>query len=324
MVHSASFFCLIEEDLDILNKNLKNMVGAKHPILYAAAEHLFQAGGKRLRPVIVLLASRATVKDGNILDSHRRLAEITEIIHTASLVHDDVLDDCSTRRGMKTVHSTFSVKIAILAGDFLFAQSSWYLANLGQLNVVKIISKVITDFAEGEVRQGSTHFDISVSMEHYIEKSFYKTASLIAASSQGASILTSPNKSMSNSLYLYGKHLGLAFQIIDDVLDITSSSEILGKPQGSDLKNGNLTAPILFTATENDQIVEYVNREFSHSEDIVKCLNIIEASKGIQKSKDLASEHIQAALMSLKPLEKNNKYVSGLNDLALYTLERLN
>lgn len=324
MANSTAFFYLIEEDLNILNKNLKNMVGAKHPILYAAAEQLFKAGGKRLRPVIVLLAAKATINNEQIFDSHRRLAEITEIIHTASLVHDDVLDDCSTRRGMETVHSTFSVKIAILAGDFLFAQSSWYLANLGQLNVVKIISKVITDFAEGEVRQGSTHFDISVSMENYIEKSFYKTASLIAASCQGTAILTGSNTTICNSLYLYGKHLGLAFQIIDDVLDITSSSEVLGKPQGADLKNGNLTAPLLFTISEKNDVIKLIDREFGYKNDIANCLEQITKSKGVQKSKDLASEHIQTALTSLNPLDKNNIYVIGLKQLALYTLERLN
>nr|QUE28018.1 preA [Sahlingia subintegra] len=324
MENSTSFFYLIEEDLQILNNNLKNMVGAKHPILYAAAEHLFRAGGKRLRPIIVLLASKTTINNKNISNSQRRLAEITEIIHTASLVHDDVLDDCSTRRGMKTVHSTFNTKIAILAGDFLFAQSSWYLANLGQLNVVKTISKVITDFAEGEVRQGSTHFDISVSMENYIEKSFYKTASLIAASCQGTGMLTGSNPTICNSLYLYGKHLGLAFQIIDDVLDVTSSSKVLGKPQGADLKNGNLTSPILFTAAENTTVVEYINREFGYKEDIDKCLENITQGKGIQKSKDLASEHIQAALMSLDSFDNNNKYLLGLKELALYSLERLN
>nr|QUE28717.1 preA [Porphyrostromium japonicum] len=324
MANSNSFLYLVEEDLNILNQNLKNMVGAKHPILYAAAEHLFQAGGKRLRPVIVLLASKATVKNEDISDSNRRLAEITEIIHTASLVHDDVLDDCSTRRGMKTVHSAFNIKIAILAGDFLFAQSSWYLANLGQLNVVKIISKVITDFAEGEVRQGSTHFDISVSIDNYVEKSFYKTASLIAASCQGAAILTHSDKTICNSLYLYGKHLGLAFQIIDDVLDITSSSEVLGKPQGADLRNGNLTAPVLFTASDNYHIVDYINREFGYPEDVSKCLELINNNKGVQKSKDLASEHVQTALVSLSCLDNDSKYIIGLKELALYTLERLN
>nr|AOM68173.2 prenyl transferase [Rhodochaete parvula]ARO91229.1 prenyl transferase [Rhodochaete parvula] len=323
MKYTNSFLQLVEKDLEILDNNLKNMVGAKHPILYAAAQHLFQAGGKRIRPIIVILVSKSLAKSTTILTSQRRLAEITEIIHTASLMHDDIIDDCSIRRGINTVHNTFNTKIAVLAGDFLFAQSSWYLANLGQLEVVKIISKVITDFAEGEVRQGSSNFDISLSIEKYIEKSFYKTASLISASCQGAAMLSKNNELTAYKLYLYGKHLGLAFQIIDDILDITSSSTILGKPQGSDLKNGNLTAPILFTISENTKITKYIEREFAEINDINSTLNSIKLSKGLQKAKDLANEHIQSALSSIEYLDKNNQDIKGLQDIANYTLQRL-
>ena len=170
-------FLTIDQDLQLLNDNLKKLIGAKNPILYAAAEHLFAAGGKRVRPAIVLLVGKATELNKSLKNEHKRLAEITEIIHTASLLHDDVIDECNTRRGIKTVHRTFSNKVAVLAGDFLFAQSSWYLANLENVEVVKTISKVITDFAEGEVRQGITNFDTSLSIEKYLEKSFYKTGS---------------------------------------------------------------------------------------------------------------------------------------------------
>nr|YP_010336920.1 prenyl transferase [Madagascaria erythrocladioides]QUE28954.1 preA [Madagascaria erythrocladioides]UNJ16505.1 prenyl transferase [Madagascaria erythrocladioides] len=323
MNQTTSFFNLIQKDIEILNNNLKKMVGAKHPILYAAAEHLFKAGGKRIRPIIVLLVAKATSQNSTILNEQRRLAEITEIIHTASLVHDDVLDDCGTRRGIKTVHSAFNTKIAVLAGDFLFAQSSWYLANLGQLEVVKIISKVITDFAEGEVRQGSARFDITISLNNYTEKSFYKTASLIAASCQGTAMLADERKEISYNLHLYGKHLGLAFQIIDDILDITSSSTVLGKPEGSDLKNGNLTASIFFCALKNKQVQKSIKREFTEPNDIFNTLEQIKNSKGIQKAKDLASEHVQTALQCLKCLDQHNKDVQGLKYLANYTLQRL-
>ena len=301
-------FELINNDLMILNDNLKKMVGAKHPILYAAAEHLFKAGGKRMRPAIVLLVSKATVNkefQQQISPEHKRLAEITEIIHTASLVHDDVIDDCETRRGINTVHSKFNTKVAVLAGDFLFAQSSWYLANLNNVEVVKIISKVITDFAEGEVRQGLTNFDYKISINDYIEKSFYKTASLIAASCQGASMLSKCNQNTQKTFYLYGKHLGLAFQIIDDILDIISSSNTLGKPAGSDIKNGHLTAPLIFALEENPDLHKLVNREFQHSNDINTAINIIKNTKGIQKAKDLAEEHIQIALKIIHKIDPN-------------------
>ena len=148
MTSAISLFSPVEADLSLLTDNLKNLVGARHPILYAAAEHLFGAGGKRIRPAIVLLLARATVSEEDILPQHRRLAEITEMIHTASLVHDDVVDESSVRRGVPTVHSNFGNRIAVLAGDFLFAQSSWYLANLDNLTVVKLLSQVIMDLAE--------------------------------------------------------------------------------------------------------------------------------------------------------------------------------
>nr|UNJ16453.1 prenyl transferase [Boldiaceae sp.] len=320
MKSNIKFDTSIKEDIKILNRNLRNLVRAQHPILYAAAEHLFIAGGKRLRPAIILLVSKATNKE--ILPSQRRLAEITEIIHTASLVHDDVIDDCSTRRGIKTVHSTFNTKIAVLAGDFLFAQSSWYLANLNQLDVVKIISKVITDFAEGEVKQNLNLFDVTVSINDYIEKSFYKTASLIAASCQATSILTNNNYAMSLNLYLYGKHLGVAFQIIDDILDIISSGSILGKPEGSDLKNGNLTAPCLFTLFKTNYIKNIIKREFSEYNDINIILEEIKKGKGILKARDLAAEHLQASLNCLKELDKSDSK-QELHNLTEYILNRL-
>nr|YP_009774069.1 prenyl transferase [Caulacanthus okamurae]QIZ74686.1 prenyl transferase [Caulacanthus okamurae] len=299
MTISKKIFLPVQQDLLILNNNLKKMIGAKNPILYAAAEHLFEAGGKRIRPAIVLLISRITNEQKITLNEQRRLAEITEIIHTASLVHDDVVDECNTRRGVKTVHYTFSTKIAVLAGDFLFAQSSWYLANLNNLEVVKTISKVITDFAEGEIRQGTNNFNVKISIDDYIEKSFYKTASLIAASCKGAVMLNCKSKKTQNNFYQYGKHLGLAFQIIDDILDIIGSNKSLGKPAGSDLKNGNLTSPLIFALEENPELYQLVRREFQNNGDIEKAIAIIKETNGLKKAKDLAEEHIQAALHSL-------------------------
>lgn len=303
---STNIFKSVQEDLLTLDSNLKHMVGAKHPILYAAAEHLFYGGGKRIRPALVILIARTTINNKNILPEHYRLAEITEIIHTASLVHDDIVDECSTRRGIKTVHNAFNTKVAVLAGDFLFAQSSWYLANLNNLQVVKVISKVITDFAEGEIRQGLVNFDPTISINDYIEKSFYKTASLLAASCKGAAMLSNCSESEQNDFYLYGKHLGLAFQIIDDILDIIGSNQSLGKPAGSDLINGNLTSPILFALEERPELYNIINREFNKKTDIPYTIQLIKTSHGINKAKDLANEHIQIALTILG---KNTKYI---------------
>ena len=295
-----SIFLVIKVDLDILNTNLKTMVRARNPILYAAAEHLFSAGGKRLRPTIVFLVAQTIIKSKSVLAAHQRLAEITEIIHTASLVHDDVLDDCAVRRGINSVHNAFDTKIAVLAGDFLFAQSSWYLANLENLEAVKIISKVIIDFAEGEIQQNLNQFDLTISLPAYIEKSFYKTASLIASSCKATTIISNEDVNEQNCIYSYGKHLGLAFQLIDDILDITKSATVLGKPTGSDLRNGNLTASIFFALYEHSELHLMIEREFYKDTDLMQAFSLIQNSTAIQQAKDLAQEHLQAAISSLQ------------------------
>jgi all-trans-nonaprenyl-diphosphate synthase len=322
MISVSSFFAPVEDDLSLLIKNLTNLVGAQHPILGAAAEHLFSAGGKRIRPAIVLLVSRATMLDQDITLRHRRLAEITEMIHTASLVHDDVIDTAELRRKVPTVNSLFGNRIAVLAGDFLFAQSSWYLANLDNLEVVKLLSEVIKDFAEGEIQQSLSSFDPSLSLESYLEKSYYKTASLIANSAKAAAILSSTTPEIAENLYQYGRNLGLAFQIVDDILDFTSPTEILGKPAGSDLASGNLTAPVLYALEEKPQLRGLIEREFSEEGDLEKALEMVKSSSGIERSRKLAEEHGRLALKYLDCLKPSSSS-QALAELTHYVLSRV-
>jgi all-trans-nonaprenyl-diphosphate synthase len=318
----TSLFAPVEADLKVLAENLKSLVGARHPILYAAAEHLFSAGGKRVRPAIVLLVARATLPDEDITPRHRRLAEITEMIHTASLVHDDVLDTAETRRGIPTVHDQFGNRVAVLAGDFLFAQSSWYLANLDNLTVVKLLSRVIMDLAEGEIQQSLSSFDTEMSIETYLEKSYFKTASLLANSAKASAILSDlPQETISDKMYLYGRHLGLAFQIVDDILDFTSSTEVLGKPAGSDLAGGNLTAPVIYAMQEQPRLAELIVGEFEKEGDLEKALGLIHSSTGIDKSWALAKEHVGLALEQLTDLTPSHAK-SALIEMGDYVLQR--
>jgi all-trans-nonaprenyl-diphosphate synthase len=315
-------FSRIQQELKSLDYNLGSMTGPRHPVLYAAAEHLFQAGGKRIRPSIILLIGKATSEDGILKNEHMRLAEITEIIHTASLLHDDVIDDCSTRRGVDTVNSQFSNKVAVLAGDFLFAQSSWYLANLNNLEVVKVISKVITDFAEGEVQQALANFNTAISISNYISKSFYKTASLIASGCKAAAIISGDDISTQNQFYNYGKHLGLAFQITDDILDIVGTNQSMGKPAGSDFKNGNLTSPLLFALNESHKLYRLIEREFGEEGDTDQALELIRSTNGIEQAKDLASEHAQASIQYLKHMQ-SNEYIEDLAFISKHIIDRI-
>ena len=294
----------VEADLDALLADLRSLIGAGHPILQAAAEHLFAAGGKRLRPGIVLLISRAISPAGELESRHRRLAEITEMIHTASLVHDDVVDEASTRRGVDTVHSRFNHRVAVLAGDFLFAQASWHLANLNDLEVVKLLSRVIMDLADGEVKQGLFRYDTGQNFETYLEKSYCKTASLIANSARAAGVLTGLNPTQLDSLYRFGRQLGLAFQVVDDILDFTGSDQQLGKPAASDLASGYLTAPALYALEERPALAGLIEREFSQDGDLEQALDLVRSSQAITRSRALAqgfADEARDALSWLPP-----------------------
>nr|WP_019507977.1 solanesyl diphosphate synthase [Pleurocapsa sp. PCC 7319] len=319
---TTSLLAPVENDLQILTDNLKKLIGARHPILGAAAEHLFAAGGKRIRPAIVLLVSRATMPDHQLTHHHRRLAEITEMIHTASLVHDDVVDEADLRRNVKSVNNLFDNKIAVLAGDFLFAQSSWYLANLDSLQVVKLLSEVIRDYAEGEILQSINCFDTSASIDAYLDKSYYKTASLMANSSKASAVLSDATPEVIENLYHYGRNLGLAFQIVDDILDFTTSTEVLGKPAGSDLASGNLTAPVLYALEQRPYLKILIEREFSEPDDLSTALELIKNSDGIEQARQLAKDHARMAAQNLSCLAASDS-TKALNQLTDYAVSRL-
>lgn len=321
----TNLFEVVADDLQTLNQNLQSIVGAENPVLMSAAEQIFGAGGKRMRPALVFLVSRATaevVGMKELTTEHRRLAEIIEMIHTASLIHDDVLDESDMRRGKETVHQLYGTRVAVLAGDFMFAQSSWYLANLENIEVIKLISQVIKDFASGEIKQASSLFDCDVELEEYLIKSYYKTASLIAASTKGAAIFSGVDSSVSMQMYDYGKNLGLSFQVVDDILDFTQSAEQLGKPAGSDLAKGNLTAPVIFALEQSPKLREIIESEFCESGSIDDAIELVKSSGGIERAQELAKEKADLAIQNLRCLPQGS-YQSALEEMVLYNLERI-
>ncbi|KAG9447494.1 hypothetical protein H6P81_013622 [Aristolochia fimbriata] len=301
----SSLIEAVSDDMQTLNKNLLSIVGSENQVLISAAEQIFGAGGKRLRPALVFLVSRATAEIAGLRDltlQHRRLAEIIEMIHTASLIHDDVLDDSGLRRGKETIHQIYGTRVAVLAGDFMFAQSSWYLANLENLEVIKLISQVIKDFASGEIKQASSLFNCDITLEDYLIKSYYKTASLIAASTKGAAIFSGVSSNIREQMFEYGKNLGLSFQVVDDILDFTQSEEQLGKPAGSDLANGNLTAPVIFALEQEPKLRDLIDSEFSEPGSLDTAIELVSKSGGIKRAQDLAREKAELAIRSLQYL----------------------
>ncbi|CAL0310214.1 unnamed protein product [Lupinus luteus] len=324
-ISSTQLFDVVADDLQMLNKNLQSIVGAENPVLMSAAEQIFSAGGKRMRPALVFLVSRATAELlglNELTAKHRRLAEIIEMIHTASLIHDDVLDESDLRRGKKTVHQLFGTRVAVLAGDFMFAQSSWYLANLENIEVIKLISQVIKDFASGEIKQASSLFDCDVKLDEYLIKSYYKTASLMAASTKGAAIFSGADNSLSEKMYEYGKNLGLSFQVVDDILDFTQSAEQLGKPAASDLSKGNLTAPVIFALEKEPKLRDIIESEFSETGSLDEAIELVKGCGGIERAQELAKEKADLAIQSLQCLPQS-VFRLALQDMVAYNLQRI-
>ncbi|RLM99496.1 solanesyl-diphosphate synthase 2, chloroplastic [Panicum miliaceum] len=324
----SSLLEVVSDDLLNLNNNLKSLqqlVGAENPVLVSAAEQIFGAGGKRLRPALVFLVSRATAELAALSElttEHQRLAEIIEMIHTASLIHDDVIDDSGMRRGKETIHQLYGTRVAVLAGDFMFAQSSWFLANLENIEVIKLISQVIKDFASGEIKQASSLFDCDITLDDYLLKSYYKTASLIAASTRSAAIFSGVGTSICEQMYEYGRNLGLSFQVVDDILDFTQSAEQLGKPAGNDLAKGNLTAPVIFALQDEPRLREIINSEFSEPGSLGAAIELVHRSDGIRRAQELAKEKGDLAIQSLQCLPRS-EFRSTLEKVVHYNLQRI-
>lgn len=290
---------------------------------------VFKAGGKRLRPALTMLSSKASLKDGDEISRlHIILAVLTELIHTASLVHDDVIDQASLRRGESTVNKKWNDKLAVLIGDLLFAQASICLARLMNPQIVGIYGQVLGDLCAGEIRQMRQQFSAVVDWDAYIQKSVHKTASLFAAGCQSSAILNKREEAVVASLKDYGVNLGVCFQIVDDLLDVTGNTDQLGKAAGSDLGNGVITAPALFVLEQDDasatRLKELINtRAVSQKEGLAEALAVISQAGGIEKTVKLATKYANAAKANLDCL-KPSTYKDSLAAIADYLLVRTN
>jgi all-trans-nonaprenyl-diphosphate synthase len=295
----------VKSELEIVEQWLNTNLVDDSPFIAELLGQVFQAGGKRIRPALCLLSAKATAPNPNELSRLQIiLAVLTELIHTASLVHDDVLDSASVRRGQETVNRKWSDKLAVLIGDLLFAQASVCLARLMNPPVVGIYGQVLGDLCAGEIRQMRQQFATNIDWDAYIQKSIWKTASLFAAGTQSAPLLNACPMETSARLKEYGLNLGICFQIVDDLLDYTASSTTLGKPAGNDLAQGVVTAPALFILERKDKdsarLEELINsRAVGTPDGIGEALAIIRNGGGIEGTVDLARTYANKAKASL-------------------------
>ncbi len=271
-------------------------------------------------------ADAAAPADWEMIEaSQRRLAEITEMIHTASLLHDDVIDLADTRRGVGSVNSVFGNKLAILAGDFLLARASVCLARLRNVPVVELLSTVIEHLVKGEVMQmRATLRNATASadaFDAYMRKSFYKTGSLMANSCRAAALLGNMSPAVQEAAYGYGKNVGLAFQLVDDMLDFTGSADSLGKPALNDLTQGLVTAPVLFASEQRPALLDMMKRRFEVPGDVEAAVAAVESTGGVEATRQYALAHAQLALDGIAQLAPS-PYRTALAALVVKVVDR--
>jgi len=291
----VSPFELIRKDLKLLTGSLKSLVQSDHPVLTTVAEYLLSGSeSKRVRPAIVLLMSRACAHGAEPNAHQQRLAEITEMYHTASLLHDDIVDQLDS--SCSSAHVNFGNKVAVLGGDFLLARASIQLARLPDPEIIEMMSRVLEHIAQGEIMQMRDSWELKSRIEHYKEKSFLKTGSLIANSCKGSALLGQQNQAVAGIAYDYGLNVGVVLQLTEDILQHS------GKSAHADLLKGNTTAPLLYALEEQEALRPLMQRCFAYEGDAERAFEMISQSGAIERTRVEAENHSRVALEHLSRL----------------------
>ncbi|MFD0827788.1 heptaprenyl diphosphate synthase component II [Neobacillus sp. M.A.Huq-85] len=308
-------YSFLNSDINVIEKKLEETIKSDSFLLKQASMHTLQAGGKRIRPIFVLLAGKFGHYD---IETMKDVAVALELIHMASLVHDDVIDDADLRRGQPTVKSKWDNQIAMYTGDFVFALSLELMSNIKDPAAHKILANTIVEVTIGEIQQIKDKYRFNQNFRDYFRRIKRKTALLIAASCQLGAIAAGASESVHKNLYRFGYYVGMSFQITDDILDFTASEAELGKPAGSDLLQGNITAPVLY-AMENAKIREEIIKvnENTQPDQISEIITLIKQSGAIEKSIALSDLYLDKALAVLEELP-TNKAKKTLRDIAKY------
>src|SRR5690625_2639137 len=291
----------LKNDLHDIENSLKQTIQADNPILSEAAIQLLEAGGKRIRPAFVLLASQF----GNYnLDYIKKVAISLELIHMATLVHDDVVDKSDLRRGKPTIMKMYGNRIAMHTGDYILARALEEITKVNHPEIHKLLSKTLVEVCIGEIEQIRYKYNYEQNLRDYLRRIKRKTALLIASSCKLGALAGGLDLKKANYMYKYGYNIGMSFQIIDDILDITSTPETLGKPTGNDLIQGHVTLPVLY-AMENKQFSQKLMEIFSDDlqvseKDMKDLLLILRETDAIERSYDLSNRYIQRALNILE------------------------
>ncbi len=294
----------MKPELAYVEQQMEATIDTDQHVLFQASTHLLKAGGKRIRPVFVLLSGQFGTYDR---EKVMKVAASLELIHMATLVHDDVIDDAATRRGNLTVKSKWDNRIAMYTGDYLFAKALTVVTDIDNEELHCILSKAMVDMSIGEMEQIRLFYDTDQSVYDYLLRIRRKTAILIAISCQLGAIAAGATRDVARRLYRFGYNVGMAFQIIDDILDINGTEKQIGKPPGSDMRQGNITLPVIYALQHEDireQLLHEIAlfKEHDGQVDASTFISLIRASDGINQSQALADKYIAKAMDAIESL----------------------
>ncbi len=313
----------ISEQLQLVDDRLREFSESSElPSLKDLLIHVFDSSGKLARPALTLLTAGFHPNDGEKVIT---MATAVEMLHVATLIHDDTVDESDTRRGRVTVSSSWGQHTAVLLGDYVFAASATYVCSTGNIRVIKRFSETIMDLSRGQMQETANSGNIKNGMDDYLERIYFKTASLFSTSGESGAILSGASEQIVQSLKTYSEKIGMAFQVVDDVLDITGTPQEIGKPVGSDLLNGVITLPTIYAIEDSvcRKKVGLFLEDPSNTELHSEIVDIIKHSDVGERSYKYADQLIEEAKLSLQPLEDNDCKRS-LTDLADFIIARNN
>lgn len=312
---------LVEPQFDAVTHYILNNLGSNVPLVERIAHHIVESGGKRLRPLLVLLAANACGYKG---EKHVPLAAVIEFIHTATLLHDDVVDHSELRRGKATANANWGNAPSVLVGDFLYSRAFQIMVEIGRMDVMEVISNATTVIAEGEVLQLLNQRNPDLGEDAYLQVVLGKTAMLFEAATEVGAILADASADDREAMRLYGRHLGIAFQIVDDLLDYLSDAETLGKNVGDDLAEGKTTMPLIHSmrvgSDADKELIRHAIRQ-GGVEDLTPVIETVQRNGSVDYTREKAVEQVELAKSAIAELA-DTSFKETLMQIADIAIER--
>jgi octaprenyl-diphosphate synthase len=312
---------LARDDMEAVDRLISSSLESDVALVSQVSRYIVASGGKRLRPLIVLLAARAFGYDG---EQHVRAAAIIEFIHTATLLHDDVVDSSSRRRGKESANTVFGNQASVLVGDFLYSRAFQMMVDIGRMRVMQILADATNTIAAGEVLQLMNIHDPDTTEEAYRQVIYRKTARLFEAGAQIAAVLAERSEADEGALIEYGRNLGMAFQLVDDALDFDASPDELGKNLGDDLAEGKATLPLIYAMQRGSAAEREVIRNAilqGGLDDLESIQSIIESTGALQYTAARAQEAADVAIGALSGIPGSD-YKQALVAIAEFSVRR--